>query len=319
MSRSQVGRLSGRVTQCGLRRAHVSTGGGHSRRRGLTLLELVVVLAILAGLAGILVPLLPNMLRRAHKATDCTQSSELAKALQMYQASYYSYPDNFDLLTDGSGNFPNYLPGITSTDNTGGTTPFGGFVTTGTLTSDEVGYLHNAGINNVEPLASSSYVAAQQALPAGTTSPFHPTRFPYALPLASNSQPISTSTTFAVLQSPATIATLAPDSHLLEAQFAADAAAGDSTAKYIVFGVGPGSAMVGTVIQDAPMSVPQKKDFTPDNTYSHFGVIFKVDGLEIQRTERARFICSVALEDDELEATEKDAEGYYQVSRVPGQ
>jgi prepilin-type N-terminal cleavage/methylation domain-containing protein len=281
---------------------------------GLTLLELVVVMAILAGLAGILVPLLPNLLRRAHKATDCTQSSELAKALQMYQASYYSYPDNFDLLTDGS-NFPNYLPGLTSTDTTG-TTPFGGFVKTGSLSSDEVGYLHNAGINNVEPLASSTYATTAATTP---NSPFHPTRFPYANPLASNSQPISTTTTFAVLQSPSTIATLAPDSHLLEAQFAADATAGDATAKYIVFGVGPGSAMVGTIIQDAPMSVPQKKDFTPDNTYSHFGVIFKVDGLEIQRTERARFICAVALEDDELEATEKDAEGYYEVSRVPGQ
>src|SRR5436305_9294989 len=88
----------------------VLTMPGTTTRRGLTLIELIVVMAILVALAAILIPLFPNMLRRAHKATDATQSGEVAKAVQMYQASYYSYPDNFDLLLDGSGAFPSYLP-----------------------------------------------------------------------------------------------------------------------------------------------------------------------------------------------------------------
>ncbi len=73
------------------------------RRCGLTLMELVVVLLILAALAGILVPMLPNMLSRAHTATGATNTGELAKAVQLYQASYMKYPDNFDSLLNTSG------------------------------------------------------------------------------------------------------------------------------------------------------------------------------------------------------------------------
>ena len=70
-------------------------------------------------------------------------------------------------------------------------------------------------------------------------------------------------------------------------------------------------------IEDSPTSVPQKKEFTPDNTYSRVGVIFKVSGTEVVKSERARFIAAVALEDDELETTEKDIVGYYEVASSP--
>src|SRR5437868_14511623 len=98
-------------------------------RRGLTLMELVVVMAILVALAAILVPLFPNMLRRAHKATDATQSSEVSKAVQLYQSSYYGYPDNFDLLLDSAGAFPAYLPWDHGANGSfSQNAPFGGFV-----------------------------------------------------------------------------------------------------------------------------------------------------------------------------------------------
>ena len=93
------------------------------RRRGMTLLELVVVMGILVGLAAILVPLMPNMLRRAHKATDATQSGELAKAIQTCQAATYSYPDRWDSLTDKEWESPGVFAGL---GNTRGV--FGGFV-----------------------------------------------------------------------------------------------------------------------------------------------------------------------------------------------
>src|SRR5262249_36083146 len=89
--------------------------------------------------------------------------------------------------------------------------------------------------------------------------------------------------------------------------------AGDATARFVVFGVGQRCSMVGTVIQNAPTSVPQNSGFTPATLYSRVGVVFQVAGVGINTTERARFIASVALEDDELESTEKDIVGYYDV------
>jgi predicted nucleic acid-binding Zn ribbon protein len=91
--------------------------------------------------------------------------------------------------------------------------------------------------------------------------------------------------------------------------------AADPTAKYVVLGIGARTSMVGQTIQDAPTSVPQEASFTPDNTYCRVGVIFKVSGNEVTNADnRAKFIASVALEDDELESTEKDLVGYYQVA-----
>ena len=101
------------------------------------------------------------------------------------------------------------------------------------------------------------------------------------------------------------------DSHLLAADMV-----NDPNAEYVVLGVGPLCTLVGQFIQDAPTSVPQNNTLTPDRAYCHFGAIFKVAGNEVNNADgRAKFMCAVALEDDELEATEKDAEGYYQVSR----
>jgi hypothetical protein len=258
----------------------------------------VVVLTILAAVAGILAPLLPNLLRRAHKATDATQSGELSKTVQMYQASYVSYPDNFDLLTDGT-NFPTYLPNDGSVAST-----FGGFVEAKSLTAAERAALNRVGVTFVQPLSGTSV----------GVSNFHPTMHPYPNTTLVANQVSVVSTSAATMN----FAVIDPTTNTnLPTQFLEAVRASDPTARYVVFGVGPRSAMVGTVMQDAPMSTPQKKTLTPDTNYCRVGVIFKVSGVEVERSERARFIAAVALEDDELESTEKDIVGYYEVARDP--
>lgn len=277
-------------------------------RRGLTLIELIVVMAILVALASILIPLFPNMLRRAHKASDCTNSSEVNKSVQLYQSSFYGYPDNFDLLLDSTGAFPTYLPWDHGVSNTA---PFGGFVTPGTLTATQIGYLQNAGINFVQPLAPSS---ATTTPPANWPS-FHVTMSPYADTYAANKTQLTPTVKVAILSY---AGIQAQNPNFLDSEFNTDPPTDNGgTAVYVVFGVGSRNTMVGQTMQDAPISVSQKKTFTPDNTYSRVGVIFKVDGVEVQKSERARFIAAVALEDDELESTEKDAVGYYGVSTTP--
>lgn len=265
-------------------------------RRGLTLLELVIVLAILAALAAVVIPMFPNLLRRAHKSIDATQTNEISKALQLYQGMFVSYPDHFDLLTDGT-DFPSYIP------NDGGDV-FGNFVVTDVLTIDERKALGRVGIKYVEPLATDAGSAAV------TPSGFHVTMNPYAAasPSADDIRDtVGDTLNFALLDT-----TVALKNDTLK-----NAIEQDPTARFVVFGVGPRCTMVGQTIQDAPTSVPQNKDFTPDTMYSRIGVIFKVSGEEVSRTERARFICAVAMEDDELESTEKDIIGYYEVARDP--
>src|SRR5262245_54827325 len=79
-------------------------------RRGLTLMELVVVMTVLAALVAIVVPMFPNLLRRSHKIGDATNASEVAKQVQLHQAMYLSYPDEFDLMTTaGSTTAPDFL------------------------------------------------------------------------------------------------------------------------------------------------------------------------------------------------------------------
>ena len=78
-----------------------------SVRKGLTLLELVVVIAILAALAGILVPLLPGN----HDQDACldrrNEPGEIAKAVQLYAAQNGdNYPDKLDSIVDPTQRSP---------------------------------------------------------------------------------------------------------------------------------------------------------------------------------------------------------------------
>jgi hypothetical protein len=259
-------------------------------------MELVVVMGVLAALAAILVPMFPNLLRRAHKVADATQTSEVSKALQLYQGAFVSYPDGFDLLTDGAttGNagVADFLP------NDGG--PFGNFVTLAKLGLDESKALARVGVSNVHPFK--------------LTLPGHPTMNPYSVQPVGALPPVALTMdkdTVVMKLNPTAIAAANPN-------FLQSIRSQDPTATFVVFGVGNRCTMVGQTIQDAPTSVPQNKSFTPETLYSRVGVIFMVSGAEVSRTERARFIAAGALEDDELESTEKDLVGYYNVGTTGG-
>jgi len=80
-------------------------------RKGLTLMELVVVMFILMALAAIMVPLFPSLIERAHRSSQATNASEITKAVQLFQSINGNYPDGYDLLTDGT-NIINYFPAV---------------------------------------------------------------------------------------------------------------------------------------------------------------------------------------------------------------
>jgi prepilin-type N-terminal cleavage/methylation domain-containing protein len=270
------------------------TGRKQVKRQGLTLMEMVVVLSILAALAAIMIPLFPNILRRAHKATDATQTSEVAKAVQLYQALYFSYPNDLDALVTATGSEPDFLPGAGS-----GAGVFGGFTTTYALQDQDVAALGRVGLTSLQALIS--------------TNPAHPTMNPYPSPdMAADRITLAAGKTVRILNNAAIWSGANP----LNPSFLQAANAADPGATYMVVGVGPRNSMVSKVMQDAPQSVPQDNSFTPSTRYSRVGLIFKIRGAEVTQTERARFIAAVALEDDELEQTDKDISGYYDVVKA---
>lgn len=114
-------------------------------RRGLTLMELIVVLVILIGLAGILIPLFPSLIGRAHTSAGATNDAEVTKAMQVHEATYFSYPDHYDSLlgTGGTALFAK-LP-------TDGVNPVGGAteLNFAPLTAATAASLANAGVANV--------------------------------------------------------------------------------------------------------------------------------------------------------------------------
>ena len=57
----------------------IRVGTARRSRKGLTLLELVVVMGVLVAIAGLLVPLLPNLIATANNATGAVNVAELTK------------------------------------------------------------------------------------------------------------------------------------------------------------------------------------------------------------------------------------------------
>ena len=85
-------------------------------RRGLTLIELVVVVAVLVVLGGLIVQNLPNLMKRTHLAKCSDTISALNNVWNQSYASNLRYPDVYDslLASGGSAVDVRLTPGLTS-------------------------------------------------------------------------------------------------------------------------------------------------------------------------------------------------------------
>jgi prepilin-type N-terminal cleavage/methylation domain-containing protein len=239
-----------------------------TRRHGLTLLELVVVLVILVALAGILAPLLPGMLGRAHTAEHGTNVGEINKAVEAYNLIQRGYPNNLDDLNLFTAT--SILPGGSATGACGGDL----IPDTAELTQAEVDSLRAAGITKVWTPTGTDLVAN----PYGTAT--------------SGSTLTATTSTVAVLSAAAKYR-LYND--------------GDGTtsggAKYVVFGLGPKCDMIGKPggMPEAPLHFSDEKSTggDPNKTYARYGLVFRIsDGTG--PLKRAQFVGTLALHEDAL-------------------
>jgi prepilin-type N-terminal cleavage/methylation domain-containing protein len=227
-------------------------------RRGLTLLELVVVLTILVALAGLLVPMVSNLLSVSTSAIGATNASEIERMVQLYLGRPNGNTlDLLDNLAGSTGDLMSYVP-----TNSG---------TLGNATPDIVPYQLSSGTPAVTSLSYLGLQNVYQLVPnpgTATTPAWNPTFYPYTPNTTTGlptSEPLSAVTYVAQLSGRA----------------AAEKFGVPSTGTYLVFGLGKYSAMSGAngggrYIQEAPVAYNMAGS-GPDLVYCRFGLVFQVD------------------------------------------
>lgn len=257
----------------------------HLARRGLTLLELVVVMVILVALAGILVPLMPGMLSRARTAEQSTNAAELVKAWQIFQTTdkNHYFPDRLDSLADQSGAVYTKLPGV---DVTGLFTvrTFTELATAVSTATDTVAAatlvdrVRSIGIQNVYVMDSTT-----------TNATFEPYGTGVTLPTA-----VSVDATTKLVQLSSTVAEVKLNA--------------PSDGVYVIFGIGQRSTIVGYGgIASAPIHMSDEANTNPLDRYARYGVIFNL------KPSTPQFVGIVAFHSDGIATTDDAMQDYYRL------
>lgn len=229
-------------------------------RRGLTLIELVMVLAILVVLGGLVVQGMPNMLKRTHLAKCSDTIWSLNNAWNQEFATSVRYPDRYDSLLGTGGNaLYGPLPkGLTDQ------------LTTLDLTQPDVDALRAIGITRLYDLAT---VAAG----ANVTD----RAAPLDVPPADNARVLATGGKVARLNLATHLSAgnvLQLKRHLL--RNSATGAYGDisSRVRYIVVGVGPNCTAIGSGrrIQETPVHFGASDTINPANVYQRYLMVFSL-------------------------------------------
>jgi len=248
----------------------------HTRnRRGLTLLELVVVMLILVALAGILVPMLPGMLGRAHTSTGATNMDEINKLFLTHYAMEQGYPTGLDnLVNDGDDQVFDYLPGKLQA----------GLFTSRTLTTEEAASLIAAGVTYVYNLDKNTE---------------SPTFEPYADP--TTREPVVQG--LAVVQADTAAVTDALNTGMVP----------NPNEVYVVFGLGKASPVTGAkgLMLEAPVHFAEDGESTPDKVYGRFGVVFQLTDEDGNVLPAAKYAGAVGFHERGIVGPETPLEEFY--------
>ncbi|MEM8713499.1 MAG: type II secretion system protein [Planctomycetota bacterium] len=220
-----------------------------TRRAGLTLIELVVVLTILVALGSLLVPVIGNALTRSHVATCASNIPETTKLLS---------------LAALSGNYGDgWTTGVYEADDT---------AVNNSATSLGAGFGGAGGAGGLAPQPlTADDVAALQGI--GMTNVFD-----HGVPTATGYDPtFETGLTTETIAIGTQVLTL--DAAGAAAAYLPAAAAGQ---KYIWLGIDRTWSLLGTLTPEPPVHFGDTEGFLPQQVYSRFGAIFRLEGDSAQ-------------------------------------
>jgi type II secretory pathway pseudopilin PulG len=263
------------------RRSLPQVASGLARQRGMTLIELAVVLLVLIGLAGMLLPYVGGYAERTHDSANSNSAAELSAALTRYDAQYMNHPDNLDaLLTwDGAaGTLINYF--IANQLGSNPATAYGMAVRTltavapGTAGPDAAlcGSLRQKGMTRFKSMAQADAPLAKPPTSAAIPGTFSPT-FNYYSGTDVNFLETGPCTGAVVeLTDNAKIAQILG----VSLQQITDKRALGHT--FIALGAGPAMEANGRTIQEAPVHFASRGDVNAANAYNRFIAVYEVDG-----------------------------------------
>ena len=217
-------------------------------RRGLTLLELVIVMTILVAIAGIAVTMFPRLLTRAHIATCASNIPELVRAIQMYEAvAMDGYPDRMDTLCVGNA-LATYLPGQGESILPG--------IYTDALDAGEAAALNAAGILDVTVMTDGEL----------DVEGWHPTFWPYASDVG-----------FAPVAGGLRVAFIEPAEAKRLGLSLEDTSGPPRTGdRFVIFGLGAPCRMFGRTMSEAPIHFSDGRLGNPNERYMRFVAVYQV-------------------------------------------
>jgi prepilin-type N-terminal cleavage/methylation domain-containing protein len=239
--------------------------------RGLTLIELVVVLAILVALVGLVLAFFPGLLSRASRSTSASSIQDVARAVQVNYTTALTYGTGYDSLL-----------------NTGGTALFS--------------KLALASSNQLSRLASIDAADAAALGALGITTYRHLDN------TIANDATFSVSDVTATPISGAPIATInsVQVQNALRGNYTVV-----GTPVYAVFGLNKRASIVGgnQMLQDAPVRAGANANENPTTSYQRYGLVFLIDGAPAAR--QARFVGACAFTGNGITTAEGDLQQYY--------
>lgn len=209
---------------------------GSKNRRGLTLLELIVVMMILVAVAGILVPAITGMVGRSHTSAGAANIAECANAIQRYEAQYLRYPNMLDSLKET-------LAGADATDFLGLGDELVAAIEPVDLDAATLAALNDAGITTV----------GLHADPSATADATFQVTSPGDLD--------------------ATTVLLGPTA---AQQVAMGLEAVGVAGKYVVLGIGQQNTAIGKTMLEAPVHFPENGTENPADVYNRFLAVFQI-------------------------------------------
>lgn len=223
-----------------------------NKQRGMTLIELTVVLLILIGLAGLLLPYVSGFFKKTETSSSADSLTEVNKAIDRYETQFLAYPDGFDTLTNSTG-VVNWIAGV------GNTNVVNANLETFATTSGALDSLKAAEIDSLYQMNEGDPVTNDfNATFAGTST---------------GKTDIVVGSQLARIK-PTSLATVVAQNMGIEVD-SDDLADATAENDYLVFGVGQKTQMTGKTLKEAPVYFGGGVD-NPTARYGRFLAVFKV-------------------------------------------
>jgi prepilin-type N-terminal cleavage/methylation domain-containing protein len=207
--------------------------------RGLTLIELVVVLAILVALVGLVLAFFPGLLRKASTSTSASSIQDVGRAVQINYTSSLTYGTGYDSLlnTGGAALFSKIAPNSAAD------------LTIAAIPAADLTALNNLGI--------TSYRHLDNTIPNDAT--FNVGGALVAIAATDN---VATVTDGAV-----------------QLALRGNYTPGAGPVYYVFgLGKGASIVGANSTLQDAPVRAGENAAENPNTSYQRYGVVFLVDG-----------------------------------------